>query len=113
MTRQFLSILYYFVIMIKEVILGKASIFEAYRYDPRRVYILVIIVFSMVLNVFTVMALVSAIKEAREMREVITTVYALEKELGGAVLLLPPGIEEKYVIKRRIMGPPIDPLGDK
>lgn len=103
MTHLFRAI-YYLALMIKEVILGKATILEAYRYDPRRVYILVLILFSIILNVFTVMALIRSVAESKEMRTVLKVV---EKVSEDAYRDIPAEILAKYIrLKNDLEKPP-------
>lgn len=67
--RHLLRILYYFFLMVKEVILGKATLTEAYRYDPRRVYTLGFFMLSVALNVIFFLALRNSIEETHRLRE--------------------------------------------
>lgn len=48
------------------MILGKATLIEAYRYDRQRVYVLGIIILSVVLNIATIPALYRSIIERKE-----------------------------------------------
>lgn len=53
---------------VKEVILGKATLAQAYRYDPRRVYVLAIVMLSLTLNVTTIPLLYRSLERILELR---------------------------------------------
>lgn len=66
---QYLKALLLFYRFIKEVILGKATLAQAYMYDRRRVWLLFIILLSLSLNFITIPALVRSAGIVIDLRE--------------------------------------------
>ena len=63
------KLIHSFYVFIKEIILGKATLRQAYEYDPRRVYVLIIIIVSLLLNSVTIPLSIKSLKRIVELKE--------------------------------------------
>lgn len=71
-------LLHSFYVFIKEVILGKATLRQAYQYDPRRVYVLFVIIASLLINAISLPILNRALNRIIVLK---TEVTSLRTEL--------------------------------
>lgn len=72
-------LLHSFYVFIKEVILGKATLKQAYKYDPRRVYVLFVILASLATNAITLPLLNKALNRIIVLKtELVSTQKALQ-----------------------------------
>lgn len=77
---SYLKVFLLFYRFIKEVILGKATLAQAYVYDRRRVWLLFLILFSLSLNVVTIPALVRSVDATISLREELALVQRIPKD---------------------------------
>lgn len=87
------KLLHSFYVFIKEVILGKATLRQAYEYDPRRVYVLFIIIVSLLLNSVTIPLSIKSLKRIVELKEEVRVLEtALAEKTNSLSQTLPENI---------------------
>lgn len=87
------KLLHSFYVFIKEVILGKATLRQAYEYDPRRVYVLIIIIVSLLLNSITIPLSIKSLKRIIELKEEVRVLEtALAEKTDSLSQALPENI---------------------
>lgn len=68
---QKFKLLHSFYVFIKEVILGEATLKQAYKYDRRRVYVLAVILLSLIFNVISIPIAYKSLHKVIELKIVI------------------------------------------
>ena len=87
--------------LVRGYFFRKRTISETWRYKPRLLVGFVVCMFSLLLNAYFIAMNGFISQENRDMREIITTLYLINREQEHSLLELPPEAVSRYVLKER------------